>query len=477
MNYKRTLTSLALAAGLLVPSVGQACQWVRNGELNKQLECRSNYRNFFKDNSALMSKLLMEAAFYAQGSADKLMIENWALRNAVDVGEGAKLLEKRRDADQLINEMNAQIRQLEALDGEGDGVQMPSAIMVGVTVPLNGDVSKMPFFKKFADFIPNPGGSAFMGWIIVPQKVELVLTEDLKVQGPKEYVTTKAPEGSYSNLLSSIIEEAPEESHLNDYGRFRLDIRFVVTPSIDAKTGRDGKFKSTYVKPTIGFAFGRNIVKSHQLLNWGASASFPGSYIKSLKKISKVGAMIPNWLIDPISRRVDTFKLGYSWSGQNKYEEYSDDDIVQFTENFFVWLRFGDRLKKTGLIGPEAEIVQKALDGKFRWGFFSNYAAFSDGEAKAVRNGLSRELIGDLVSGLSGVAGELLSRSERLAGPVRNTKTEEDIKLLERSIAVQENLEEGHPDKMSEDDLNALKAALAALKAQVEGESEQEKEK
>jgi hypothetical protein len=56
---------------LIAPSFALACNWVRVGEFGESLECRSNYKEFFGTNSQALSKLLMEAAYYAVGEAEK----------------------------------------------------------------------------------------------------------------------------------------------------------------------------------------------------------------------------------------------------------------------------------------------------------------------------------------------------------------------------------------------------------------------
>ena len=483
MTIKNKLAAAILAVGFLLPSIGQACQWVRVGELGDRLECRSNYRNFLGDNSELFNKLLIEAAYLGLGSAERITIDNWAIRNAVTVPEAHKLLQARFDADKMVNEMNSLIRQNEALDGQVDGVnipnfvpivggantpvQMPSAYMVGVTVPFNGDIAKIPFVPKMLkEFIPKPGGSIFLGWVLIPQKVEFVMNADGTLSGPAEYVSL--PEDStdqHSDILSSLLAPAEDESFLYDYNRIRLETRFVVIPSIDAKTGQDGKFKSTYVKPTIGMVFGRNIVKSHQVLSHGPSISIPGKNLRLARQLSYLGPFVfPNWLVGPVERYVDTIKVGYSFSSQDEYVEPKPDNIQQFNENTFVWLRFHDRLKRVRLESTAGDI----LAGKFRWGWFGVVGMVDDGEADNNLNGLSGDLLSGVGSSIGDAVKGLLSRSEEQIAEMDPKSIKEEIEELEESLEIDDGRSADDGAKLPEAVRRTIEDRVEALSIQLD---------
>ncbi len=482
MNYKNIISAVLISAGILLPTAGQACQWVRTGDLGERLECRSNYRNFLKDNTELFNKLLMEAAFIALGEAEKITIDSWALRNAVTVPEAQELLQARFEADALLNDINRIVRQQEALDGEMDGVdvlgintplQMPSAYMVGVTIPFNGDISKVPFLpKSISSFIPQPGGSAFLGYALIPQKVEFVMEPDGTIFGPGEYVTEKPTTGqeSFGGTLGALLNQADEESYLYDYNRIRIEKRFVVIPSIDAKTGQNGRYKPTgYLKPTIGMVFGRNIVRSHQILNHGPSISIPGKNFRMVRNISYLGPFVmPNWLVTPIERYVDTVKVGYSYSSQDAFAKPEEDNIQQFTENAFVWLRFGDRLKR---VRPETT-MQDVVDGKFRWGWFGVVGVTNDGEGEHNLNGLSGDTLSGVAAGLGGVVEDLLGRSEEAIISEDPKTLKEQIEALEDSLEADEERAEDDADKLSDAVREAIEIRIQELESQLDAVEE-----
>ncbi len=482
MINKKKLSAIVLGLALLAPSVGQACQWVRVGELGERLECRSNYRNFFKENTLVFNKLLTEAAFMGLGEAEKLTIDNWAIRNAVTLPEAQDLLKGRFEATETLNQMNSLIRQQEALDGSGEFLQLPSAIMLGVTIPVNGDMTKIPGIKKVIPFIPHPGGSLFVGLAVIPQKVEFIINVDGQLLGPEEYVSEKAsteeaPDSfNFSGMLGSILAPANPESFLYDYYRARIDYRLIVIPSLDAKLGINGKFKNTYVKPTIGMVFGRNLVSTHQLLNSGPSISVPGKNIRMIRDLSILGPFVmPNWLATPIANYVDTIKIGYSYSGQDEFSKPEDDNIQQFNENAFVWLRFGDRLKN--LRRPETT-VEDVVEGKFRWGWFWNVGVMDDGESDHWRNGLSGDDIASTItSSIGDTIKNILGQSEKDLEGADPASIEDKIENLEDSLAADDAART--EDKLApevrsliEQEIQKLEVELRILEAAREIEAE-----
>jgi hypothetical protein len=357
------------------------------------------------------------------------------IRNSVTVKEGVKLLEKRFQAEELLNAMNGQIRQLEALNGNKtiSDYSIPSALMVGVTVPVNGRISKLPLGGVFSKLAPNPGGSVFVGWVIVPQKVQFIMDEEGQLVGPVQYaVPSKEVEpDSYQGKLTSLLTPAPEGSTLNYAARnLRLETRFVVVPSLDIKTGRTGLFKQTGLQPTLGFVFSRGLVRTHQVLNNGPAASVPGGYVRVLKNATgHLGKYaLPNWLVSPIERYVDTIKVGTSLSAQNPLQKVNSKSTVQFTENTFVWMRFADARRAKNKV---SNTVEGIATGQFRPSWFWFLSPFGDGESENYSNGLmvggTSMISENLVTSLQGLLADLDTSDETLTA-------EQRIQLLEQSL-------------------------------------------
>ena len=397
-KFQLLITTLAV---LLIGSNSQACNWVQVGDSDK-LECRSNYKNFFGSDSESLAKILKEATYFALGSAEKVSNENWAIRNAITLPEAGKLAKNRFEAKEIVDSMNAHIRQRMAQSDEAalSDYTVPSAMMAGITIPINKELKIPALGKSFASYAANPGGSAFFGFVLLPQKVHYILDANGQISRPIPFALDEE-EVDDAGLFSSIVTSVKESSDVGDgyigYGNLRIELRFVVVPSLDIKAGVEGKFKNTksYLKPTIGFVFGPNIMKTHQLLGRGWSGSIPGSSVRVARNILRTGKfLIPNWLVTPIERYVDTIKVGYSTNKQDPDAAgFDTDETITFGTNYFLWLRFSDRLKRikpvAGAQGPAQSITSAILTSdKPRASAFWILSPSGDGETSNFANGM-----------------------------------------------------------------------------------------
>lgn len=321
-----------------------ACNWYRVGDFGETLECRTAWNHYLWGDSERTQQLFDAAKFYAEGQIEKISNESWAVRQLLNNEQGNKLLENRINATDILNEMNTQLRRRasmdEAINTEDWNDLIPSAFMVGWTLPFNPKVSLTKLSEKA---VANLGGSAFLGVVVLPQRVQWIMDNKGKLI---------------------------EANHLT------FEMRSVIIPSGDLMIGTDGKFKSTKRQFTIGFVFGENIWGSHQLLGNGWSISFPTQFTKlfateeavASRALARTGfwsnvkaktqsffsnpgqlaTILPAFLSSTASPYFDTIKVGISTSHQNPNEKVdkAHDLFRPYQRQYCQWLcwrRFDSR--------------------------------------------------------------------------------------------------------------------------------------